>query len=178
MIYGFVKQSGGHIKVYSELGEGTTVKMYFPKVGDVAETEDADDPAQMTALRSGAHVLVVEDDDMVRAQVVLMVESLGYKTTEAANGQEALDYLIAHDPVDLLLTDVVMPGRLNGRQLADEASRLYPNLKVLFMSGYTENAIAHHGRLDADVHLLSKPFRGTDLAAKIRAVFGDNGSQS
>lgn len=165
MVHGFVKQSGGYIKVYSEIGVGTTIKIYLPQ---------AEDAAEEVALRSsspivGGHedVLVVEDDELVRETTTRQLQSLGYHALAVANASDALA-LLARDRFALLLTDVVMPGTMNGRQLADEAQRSFPELKVVFMSGYTENAIIHHGRLDPGTLLLSKPFRKADLARIIR----------
>ncbi|MFZ5609671.1 MAG: PAS domain S-box protein [Pseudomonadota bacterium] len=169
MVYGFIKQSRGHVKIYSEAGQGTTVKLYLPRAaGAAAQTDfDIDDDA----LAGGSEkILLVEDNDLVRAHVAAQLKGLGYRVVSASNGREALAALNETADFDLLFTDVVMPGGINGRQLAKEAKALRPHLKVLFTSGYTENAIVHHGRLDRDVHLLNKPYRRKDLAAKIRLV--------
>ncbi|MFW5681017.1 MAG: PAS domain S-box protein, partial [Pseudomonadota bacterium] len=167
MVYGFVKQSGGHARIYSEPGEGTCVKLYFPRAGaDAAETAARKVPAGAVGGRE--HVLVVEDEPLVRRHVTTQLQQLGYRVTEAGNGPEALARLGEIDHVDLLLTDVVMPGGLNGRQLAEAAIAERPHLKVLYTSGYTQDAIVHHGRLDAGVHFLPKPFHRQDLAAKVR----------
>jgi len=166
MVYGFIKQSEGHIKIYSEQGHGTTVKMYLPRsVGDAI----AADLPDMTQVKGGHElVLVVEDDELVRRYAVGQVKSLGYATLEAANASEALQVIAANPNIDLLFTDVIMPGPMNGRQLVEEALALRPSLKTLYTSGYTENAIVHHGRLDSGVLLLVKPYRKADLASMIR----------
>jgi len=167
MVFGFVKQSNGHIKIYSEEGHGTTVKIYLPRATGLGQTV-----AEMTETTriEGGHevVLVVEDDALVRRYVVTQVESLGYITLEASNAAEALDVIGNAAAVDLLFTDVIMPGPMNGRQLVDEALKRRPSLKTLFTSGYTENAIVHHGRLDSGVLLLAKPYRRSDLARMMR----------
>jgi CheY-like chemotaxis protein len=166
MVYGFVKQSAGHIKIYSEEGHGTTVKMYLPP-GTGASVTAYTTP---TAAIEGGHetILVVEDDRLVRDYVLAQLHSLGYATLDAANAAEALGIVEAGHPFDLLFTDVIMPGTMNGRQLATEIQRGRPGLKVLFTSGYTENAIIHHGRLDTGVALLAKPYRKSELAGMIR----------
>jgi PAS domain S-box-containing protein len=172
MVYGFVKQSAGHIKIYSEEGHGTTIKIYLPPgAGGSHDTEAASAPAIQ-----GGHerIFVVEDDRLVRDYVLTQLHTLGYATMDAANGAEALDIVEAGKSFDLLFTDVIMPGGMNGRQLADEVARRRPGLKVLFTSGYTENAIIHHGRLDSGVLLLAKPYRKSDLAAMIRKALEGN----
>jgi PAS domain S-box-containing protein len=166
MVYGFVKQSSGHIKIYSEEGHGTTIKMYLPPgSGALAARERSAAPAVQ-----GGHetILVVEDDQLVRAYVLAQLHSLGYVTLDAGNAAEALAIAEAGHEFDLLLTDVIIPGAMNGRQLANELARSKPDLKVLFTSGYTENAIIHHGRLDSGVLLLAKPYRKSDLAVMVR----------
>ncbi len=167
MVFGFVKQSGGHAKIYSEEGEGTTVRLYFPRAnsGKVVRTEPraADDVAG-----GSEHILVVEDDALVREHLVAQLRDLGYRVTDASSGPEAYEIIKRIEDIDLLFTDVVMPGGMNGRQLADAALKLRPGLKVLYTSGYTENAIIHHGRLDPGVHLLSKPYRRQEMAVKVR----------
>ncbi len=166
MVYGFVKQSAGHIKIYSEEGHGTTIKIYLPPgTGALIAPEAAMAPAIL-----GGHetILVVEDDKLVRDYVLTQLRSLGYVTLEAANGAEALAVIEAGNQFDLLFTDVIMPGTMNGRQLANEIQKIRPGSKVLFTSGYTENAIIHHGRLDSGVLLLAKPYRKSDMAGMIR----------
>jgi len=173
MVYGFVKQSGGHIKVYSEEGYGTTFRLYLPQA-DAAPEELAG--AESPEIEGGHEtILVVEDDELVRAYVRTQLQGLGYKTLSAANGTEALAIADGGAAFDLLFTDVIMPGRLNGRQLAAEMTRRRPSLKVLFTSGYTENAIIHHGRLDSGVLLLAKPYRKLDLARMRRLALTSAG---
>jgi PAS domain S-box-containing protein len=166
MVYGFVKQSLGHIKIYSEVGHGTTIRIYLPRS---AEHSAAQPDASDTGTPVGGHetVLVVEDDALVRNYVLAQLHSLGYATLSAANAAAALALVDGEAQFDLLFTDVIMPGGMNGRQLADEVRRRRPDVKVLFTSGYTENAIVHHGRLDPGVNLLAKPYRKSDLARKI-----------
>jgi CheY-like chemotaxis protein len=166
MVFGFIKQSNGHIKIYSEEGYGTTVKLYLPRATGLAQT--AAELQASPEIEGGTEVvLVVEDDALVRRFVVTQIESLGYSTLEASNATEALK-MIGNTAFDLLFTDVIMPGPMNGRRLADEALQRRPSLKVLYTSGYTENAIVHHGRLDTGVLLLAKPYRKSDLARMIR----------
>jgi signal transduction histidine kinase/CHASE3 domain sensor protein/ActR/RegA family two-component response regulator len=169
-VYGFVKQSGGHLKIYSEVGEGTAVKLYLPRGFGQENAQPARVPA--LAVTGTETVLVVDDDEIVRATVASMLEELGYAVVLAANGAEALAILETDEDasIDLLFTDVVMPGPIGGRKLAERAVAIRPALKVLFTSGYTENAIVHNGRLDPGVELLSKPYGRERLAAKIRRV--------
>jgi PAS domain S-box-containing protein len=166
MVYGFVKQSSGHIKIYSEPGHGTVVKMYLPRAKERPQQAAAD--AVIETVRGGSEtVLVVEDDALVRKHAVAQVLALGYTALAANNAAEALALVDERADIDLLFTDIVMP-LMNGRQLADEAIKRRPRLKVLYTSGYTEDALVHHGRLDAGVLLLAKPYRRTDLARMIR----------
>jgi CheY-like chemotaxis protein len=167
-VYGFVKQSGGHLKIYSEVGEGTIVKLYLPRTFG----EETAQPGRVAALAvTGTEtVLVVDDDEIVRTTVASMLEELGYTVLLASNGREALALLEKPGNVDLLFTDVVMPGTISGRQLAERAVEIVPKLRVLFTSGYTENAIVHNGRLDGGVELLSKPYGREQLAAKVRRI--------
>jgi signal transduction histidine kinase/CheY-like chemotaxis protein len=169
MVYGFVKQSNGHIKIYSEENHGTTVKLYLP-----AATGVPDALAAETGILGGEHgdesILIVEDDALVREYVVTQISRFGYRTMAAGNAAEALAIIEGPERFDLLFTDVIMPGGLNGRQLATEALKRRPELKVLYTSGYTENAIVHHGRLDAGVLLLPKPYLSSDLARMIRTA--------
>jgi PAS domain S-box-containing protein len=170
MVYGFIKQSAGHIMIYSEEGHGTTIKMYLPPATGVLSAADAVPP---TAVEGGHEtILVVEDDKLVRDYVLAQLHSLGYVTLDAANAAEALALVRANHPFDLLFTDVIMPG-MNGRQLADAILKVKPGLRVLFTSGYTENAIIHHGRLDEGVLLLAKPYRKSDMATMIRKALAD-----
>jgi PAS domain S-box-containing protein len=174
MVYGFVKQSGGHIKLYSEEGFGTTFKLYLPRA-DVWPEQIAAEPSTSGIEGGNETILVVEDDPLVRAYVNTQLQSLGYKTLSAANGVEALAIVDSGAAFDLLFTDVIMPGRLNGRQLATEMMQRRLSLKVLFTSGYTENAIIHHGRLDSGVLLLAKPYRKQDLARMLRVALTSAG---
>jgi PAS domain S-box-containing protein len=169
MVYGFVKQSGGHIKIYSEENEGTTVKIYLPRVMSGAVEEDAAQPLADRGRRDQS-ILVVEDDDDVRAYTVEILRELGYRVLEAHDGAAALRLLERREqPLDLLFTDVVMPA-MSGRELADRARQIQPDLKVLYTSGYTRNAIVHGGRLEAGVEMISKPFTYHALAEKIADV--------
>jgi CheY-like chemotaxis protein len=169
MVYGFVKQSGGHIKVHSQEGKGTAINLYLPRANELVDVRDGIVP--VLPLEGGDEtILVVEDDPLVRGFVTAQLQSLGYRTIAADDGQAALMEIDRHPDIDLLFTDVIMPGGLNGRQLADEAMRRRPNIRVLFTSGYPEDIIVHHGRLDAGVHLLDKPYRKAELARMIRVV--------
>jgi signal transduction histidine kinase/CHASE3 domain sensor protein/ActR/RegA family two-component response regulator len=169
MVYGFAKQSEGHVKINSELGHGTTIRLYLPVA--VGEAE-ADVPVAAPARGAGEIILVVEDDKLVREFVIAQLQSLGYRTVAAADGRAALAHLENGRPFDLLFTDVVMPGGMTGRQLADEIMKSRPTTKVLYTSGYTENAILPEGRLDRGVLLLSKPYRKSALASTIRRALG------
>ncbi|HXR85545.1 MAG TPA: PAS domain S-box protein [Stellaceae bacterium] len=168
-VYGFIKQSGGHVKIYSEVGAGTTVKLYLPRHVE-ASAREAAPAAQPAPHGRGETILVVEDDPDVRSFTIEMMRELGYTVLAATDGQSALRLLDAHREIVLLFTDVGLPGGMNGRQLADEALRRRSGLKVLFTSGYARNAIVHHGRLDPGVELLSKPFTFSTLGARIRRV--------
>lgn len=168
MVYGFIKQSNGHINIYSELNEGTTIKLYLPAAADTAKAV-AYSPKRTNKLSTGNEtILVVEDDALVRAYVVSQLRTFGYHVYEAAHGVEALNILKQQSNIDLLFTDVVMPHGISGRELSLQAKALLPELRVLFTSGYTENSIIHHGRLDEGVQLLSKPYNRDELAEKIR----------
>ncbi len=170
MVYGFVRQSDGHIRIESEVGRGTCVYMYLPRAVPKPAVEPARiAPGALSALARGSEtILLVEDDDMVRRYARDQLRTLGYRVIEAANGREALVVLRGDEHLDLLFTDVVMPGGISGRQLADLAANLRPGLKVLYSSGYAENAIVHQGRIDPGVLLLEKPYQRAELASKIR----------
>jgi signal transduction histidine kinase/FixJ family two-component response regulator len=169
MVYGFVKQSKGHIKIYSEVGHGTTVRIYLPQATGLAQP--AQEVASAASIEGGHEtILVVEDDELVRTFAVGQIQSLGYHTLAAVNAAEALLVIDGAEEIDLLFTDMIMPGRMNGRQLADEALKRRPSLKILFTSGYSNEVIIHHGHLDAGVLLLAKPYRKSDLARMIRAA--------
>ncbi|WP_366773523.1 ATP-binding protein [uncultured Oxalicibacterium sp.] len=171
MAYGFVKQSGGHFKIYSEPGVGTTVRIYLPRS---LEREDATPDDMERAVVGGSEtILVVEDDKDVQLTVVSLLQELGYQVLKADDAESALSILKSGVHVDLLFSDVVMPGNLRSPELARQAKLLLPNIAVLFTSGYTQNAIVHGGRLDPGVHLLSKPYRREQLAKKVRSLLED-----
>jgi CheY-like chemotaxis protein len=173
MIYGFVRQSGGFVKIYSEPRQGTTVKLYLPRSresdGDGARHLEVESPL----LRGRECILVVEDDDLVRSYVVNRLAGLDYRVLAAEDGQRALQLLRSGAKVDLLFTDVILPEGLNGRELADEARQIRPSIRVLFTSGYTQETMIHHGKLDPGIALLNKPYRKDELARKIREVLDD-----
>ncbi len=170
MVYGFVKQSGGHVKIYSEVGEGTTIKLYLPRA---LQSEDVEVAVDNGPIAGGTEtVLVVEDDDAVRETVVAMLSDLGYRVLKAVDATNALVVIESGIPIDMLFTDVVMPGTLKSPELARKAKERLPNIAVLFTSGYTENSIVHGGKLDAGVELLSKPYTREALARKFRALLG------
>jgi CheY-like chemotaxis protein len=168
-VYGIVKQSGGNIWVYSEPEKGTTFKIYFPRVDEPLEAfkerlESGDFP------RGSETILVVEDGEEVRKFTVQILEKQGYRVLEAPNGEEAFVLFQNYkEPIHLVLTDVVMPG-MSGRELADALLNLHPELKVIYMSGYTDNSIVHHGILEKGIHYIQKPFTIERLARKIREV--------
>ncbi|MCQ9375088.1 PAS domain S-box protein [Methyloversatilis sp. XJ19-13] len=171
MVFGFVKQSRGHVKVYSEIGQGTTVKMYLPRADlsdEWSEDWSPDTGAERDAQDGDETVLLVEDDELVRQHARNVLLGLGYTVIEATNGPDALQIIRGQSHIDLLFTDVIMPGGMNGPQLVEAAHGVRPQLKVLYTSGYTENAIVHQGRLDKGVHLLNKPYRRAELARKVR----------
>jgi len=169
-VYGFVKQSGGHVKIYSELGQGSTVKLYLPRLQSFTGPELIAEPRPASAGAIKESILVVEDDPDVRAFAHQALSELGYRVLIAPDAASALRVLEGTARIDLLFTDVGLPNGVNGRQLADEARRRWPALKVVFTTGYARNAIIHHGRLDAGVELVAKPFTRADLARRIRAV--------
>jgi len=177
MVYGFIKQSNGHVSLYSEPGRGTTVELFLPRAA--VERQAAAAPRPQPLPGGKERILVAEDNDEVRDGVVHQLQSLGYDVSNAPDGSTALAALEATaQPYDLLLTDVIMPGAVNGKVLAEEAARRWPATKIVFMSGYTENTIIRDGRLDPDVLLLNKPFAKRDLAAIVRKALdgaGDRG---
>ncbi|SJZ36109.1 Signal transduction histidine kinase [Enhydrobacter aerosaccus] len=170
MTFGYIKQVGGHLKIYSEIGHGTTVKLYLPRA--MAEMQAAIEPVAQpaTAVGGGPVVLVVEDDPAVRDFAVAACREVGCTVYQAANGEEALAVLAVRQEIDLLFTDIGLPGEMNGRQMAEHAIERRPTLKVLYTTGYTANAIVHHGVLDAGVNFIGKPFSVAALAAKIRSM--------
>ena len=168
MVFGFAKQSGGHVKIYSEPGEGTTVRLYLPRAIGVSTfaAQRSSPPIELT--RGSATILVVEDEPAVREVAVAILSDLGYRVFQAADGEEGLRVFGAHvGAIDLLLTDVVLPGKIRGRDLAERITAMRPEVRVVYMSGYTENSIVHNGRLDDGVQLISKPFKREQLARKI-----------
>jgi CheY-like chemotaxis protein len=173
MVYGFVKQSNGHTEIESEPGSGTTLRIFLPTpvagaTGGVHGTESP--PVGASTRGAGETILVTEDDAGVRGYVVEALRELNYAVMEADDATAALAIIAQADlRIDLLLTDVVMPG-MNGRELADRARRVMPNIRVLFMTGYSQDAIVHQGRLDPDIELLEKPFRSEGLAIRVRAL--------
>ncbi len=173
MVYGFVMQSKGHIAISSELGHGTTVKIYLPRLvhGELA-AGSAGRPA-LVECGNKQLILVAEDDAMVRAYARGQLEELGYRVIEAASGADALALLHSRDDIDLLFTDVVMPGGLSGRQLADAVQAFRPALPILYTSGYTQDAIIQHGRLAPGVMLLNKPYRRAEMAQKVAAALAN-----
>jgi signal transduction histidine kinase/ActR/RegA family two-component response regulator len=171
-VYGFIKQSEGHAKIYSEPGDGTTVKLYLPRLAGAASGERvAVGAPALPAGREDRRILVVEDDEDGRTHAVTMLKELGYTVLEAADAESALRLFDAHPDVRLLFTDVGLPGGRNGRELADALRRRNPELAVLFTTGYARNAIVHHGRLDPGVDLITKPFTFAALANKVHAMF-------
>ena len=169
-VYGFAKQSGGHVKIYSEVGHGTTVKIYLPRRTKEAAEADVTAAFPLPEGDVGETILVVEDDEQVRLISADTLRDLGYHVLEAADGPSALRVIEQGNKIDLLFTDVVLPGGMTGADVAAAARNLRPALKVLFTTGYARNAIIHHGRLDKGVHLLTKPFSLADLAEKVRSV--------
>jgi PAS domain S-box-containing protein len=165
MVYGFARQSGGHVAISSEVGRGTTVRLYLPRWTGAAQNPP---PLQTAGTVLAETVLLVEDDEDMRLIAGTMLRSLGYTVLEAPNGAKALDVAAKHSDIALLVTDVVLAGSMNGRRLAQEMANRRPGIKVLYMSGYTQDAIVNQGRLDPGVHFIQKPFRKADLAAKAR----------
>jgi len=180
MVHGFVKQSGGHIRIYSEVGQGTTVKIYLPRhsQAEVTATPAARlstiDP--MPRARPGETILVVEDSLEVRQFTKSILEDLGYAATAVAAGLDAVRAVRPGARIDLLFTDVVLSGSLNGRELAQLLRQDHPHLPVLYTTGYTRNAIVHNGRLDADVDFIQKPYSQRDLALKLRELLDRSSS--
>ena len=169
-VYGFVKQSGGHVKIYSEPGAGTSVKLYLPRLHAEDVVEPEPEVIQPPSSVGGETILVVEDDDDVRAYSTETLRELGYRVFEANNGAAALQVLDQHPDIQVLFTDIGLPGGMNGRQLSEAARRKRPDLKVLFTTGYARNAIVHDGRLDPGIELVTKPFSQVAVAAKLRDI--------
>jgi CheY-like chemotaxis protein len=166
-VYGFVKQSGGHVRIYSEVGEGTTVKLFLPRLAGEGACDERADRGPVPASRIGETILVVEDDESVRTATSDMLRELGYRVVMAGDAASALRLVGERPEIRLLFTDVGLPGGMNGRQLADAVRARRPELPVLFTTGYARNAIVHHGRLDPGINLLSKPFTYAELADKL-----------
>jgi CheY-like chemotaxis protein len=167
-VHGFVKQSGGHISIDSEPGVGTTIRMYLKSLSNPATAHVTEQG--LTPVAGGTErILVVEDNDMVRSYAVAQLRSMGYEVLEAIDGQQALAIIVSRTDIDLLLTDVIMPGGVNGRQLADSALSLRPTLKVLYTSGYAQDAILRH-QLEPGVDLLAKPYVRRELCRRVRAA--------
>ncbi len=171
-VYGFVKQSGGHVKIESALGAGTTVRLYLPRHEGEPARQGGARPRREMAATGGETVLLVEDEDAVRRHCAGMLRELGYRVLDARDGRTALGLLAAEPEIRLLFTDVGLPGDFNGRELADAALKLRPALKVLFTTGYARDAIVHEGRLDPGIEVLLKPFTRAALAPKVREILG------
>lgn len=178
MVHGFIKQSNGHISVYSEVDKGSVIRIYIPRV-DGPASKKKQSTGEQAPVGRGESILLVEDDQFVRHYASTLLTGLGYRVVIASSGPDALDKLREHPEVQLLFTDVIMPGGLNGRELADRVKLLNPRLPVLFTSGYTDNGIVHHGRLDPGVLLLPKPYRRSTLASRVReAIDGAASSEA
>ncbi len=168
MIYGFVRQSGGQVRIYSEVGRGTTLCLYLPRHTGAAEAPEEAQPGQDIDRGDGETVLVIDDEPTVRMLIVEVLEENGYASIEAVDGPSGLRVLHSDARIDLLITDVGLPGGMNGRQIADAARITRPDLKVLFITGYAENAAVGNGHLDAGMEVITKPFAMAALAGKIR----------
>ncbi len=175
-VYGFVKQSGGHVRIYSELGQGTVVRIYLPRLYSEGKPQIEQPKARIPRGNGSESILVVEDDEDVRAHTTATLRDLGYRILEAPNGKSALEMLEARPEIQLLFTDVGLPGGMNGRQLAEAARLRRPDLKVLYTTGYARNAIVHDGRLDPGVQLITKPFTYAVLAGRLRDVLDAHSS--
>jgi len=171
MIYGFAKQSGGQVRIQSKLGAGTTMRLYLPRhVGAAEEAEPEPDLAEAPRARAGETVLVVDDEETIRMLVTEVLEELGYAAIEATDAASGLQVLQSGARVDLLVTDVGLPGGMNGRQMADAARVKRPDLKVLFITGYAENAVVGNGHLEPGMHVMTKPFLMEALAGRIKEL--------
>jgi CheY-like chemotaxis protein len=178
MVFGFVKQSGGHVKIYSELGRGTSVKLYLPRASQSLEGAEQASESERPLVSRGETIMVVEDDAAVRDLVVALLIELGYGVLEAEDGVAALDRIKEGAVFDLLLTDVVLPRGISGPACAEAAQRALPEIAVLYMSGYTQNAMHHNRLLEDGVHLIMKPFRKNDLALKLRDILDQRAVQA
>ena len=175
MIYGFVRQSGGQGRITSEPGQGTSVCLYLPPhVGELVQGEAEHDLADAPRARQGETVLVVDDEPTIRMLVTEVLEELGYTAIEAADGAGGLHVLRSNACIDLLVTDVGLPGGMNGRQMADAGRALRPGLKVLFITGYAESAVVGNGHLELGMHVMTKPFAMEVLATRIEAMISES----
>jgi CheY-like chemotaxis protein len=175
MVYGFVRQSGGQVRIYSEVGRGTTMCLYLPRHnGDASEVPTITSSTASARAPTGKTVLIVDDEPSVRMLVTDVLEELGYASIEAADGPAGLRILESEAVVDLLITDVGLPGGINGRQLADAARVTRPELKVLFITGYAENAIIGSGQLAPGMRVLTKPFVVETLATRVHDMIGED----
>ena len=174
MVYGFAKQSRGQVRLYSEVGDGTTVKLYLPRHRGPSEVEEEEPRLELAPHAvAGETVLIVDDEPSIRMLVTDVLEELGYAAIEAADTTSGMKVLQSDVRIDLLITDVGLPGGMNGRQMADAARETRPKLKVLFITGYAENAAINNGRLEPGMHVLTKPFAMDRLAARIKAIIGE-----
>jgi signal transduction histidine kinase/CheY-like chemotaxis protein len=174
MIYGFAKQSGGEVQIYSEMGVGTTVRIYFPRHHGEADAEIAEVRlAEASRANAGETVLIVDDEPTVRMLVTEVLAELGYAAIEAADGASGLKVLQSNVRIDLLVSDIGLPGGMNGRQMVDAARATRPGLKALFITGYAENAAVGNGHLEAGMHVLTKPFAMETLASRIKSIIGE-----
>ena len=174
MIYGFVQQSGGHVRLQSKAGQGTTVTIYLPRyLGMISSEKQSEPTISLTPATASAVVMVVDDEDAVRVLIVEVLTDLGYTIVEAADGPSGLHILESTGRIDLLLTDVGLPGGMNGRQLADVARQRRPSLKVLFITGYAEGMAIGKGQLDQGMQVMTKPFAVNTLVTRIKEMIGD-----
>ena len=169
MVYGFAKQSDGQVTIVSEVGQGTTVKLYLPRSGKPVDKRPPEVESQESAA-GAASILVVEDDEALRQIPVTILREQGYKVVEAQDGKEAIRRLKDGQPFDLLFTDVVLPGGINGFEIADQAKGIQPNIKILYTTGYADNAVVQNGNLDSRVPVINKPYRRAELLEKVRAM--------
>jgi CheY-like chemotaxis protein len=175
MVYGFARQSGGQVRIYSEVGQGTTMCLYFPRhFGDATENTSDIDSARARRALAGKTVLIVDDEPTVRMLVIDVLEDLGFTVLEAGDGAAGLRILQSDTPVDLLVSDVGLPGGMNGRQLADAARTIRPDLKVLFITGYAENAIIGNSQLGRGMRVLTKPFVVETFASRVLEMIEEN----
>lgn len=169
MVYGFVKQSRGHIRIYSEVGVGTSIKLYFPRAAILSDAAQSQLQAE-DAPQGHEHILLVEDDELVRQMVIVLLEGLGYKVTAVNCAKQALEQLSKDNSITLLFSDIVMPGGINGIELARQAKQLYPDLPILLTSGYSESAAINGHNLPHGTRLIGKPYRRYNLAVKLRDI--------